>query len=104
MRKPIHAEVYTVQAASGETIRYVVLVRVDLGIKEFVGLIREEVFDRTCELESIDAYAIAGGEAMVWAEETPKGLIPLSPAEARVIEDHFQGQLADSLEEDGLDA
>lgn len=99
MNALIEAEVYSIRTEdSTELMRYAVLMKIDLVVRQFVGLVREEVSDRTTALPSIEVSDIEGGPTMVWAEELSCGLSPLNPKQSRVLEDIFQERLTSSLE------
>lgn len=96
----VKARVYAVRVGdSSRTMRYVVLMTLHLGVRQFIGLVREEPSDRTFELPSLAAGNIGNGETMIWAEELLGEPEPLLQDVSRVIEDLFQERLKDYLEE-----
>ncbi len=96
----MRAEVYGIRVGVGmPAMRYVVFTRVDLIVKQFAALVREEPWDLTCELPCVDADAISGGETLIWVEVVGGRLRPLSREEADIPEDIFQERLTDYFEE-----
>lgn len=101
MSTPVQAEIYTLQMADSDApARYVVFLKTRLGARQFVGLMREEVFDQTCACPAKASGLVIADEAMLWAEESSDGLLPLSPEEIEVLEDLFQEKLIFRLRKD----